>query len=281
MKYEIEGLGQDKTIGCISIENSYIDVKYKSLRHEKLDNTPENINYLSYNKAKNNMGINYQNNWDDVIDSYKIHNGYIKVQYLDNSVDMIENTEENLENIKKLMHIQAIQYVKDYEKKVNHLNTELEKTPIVIFRTLLFAVFCFLVSFNESGLINSFAFITNILLRFLSSVFIVLSAINVNYYYKNKKKLEYINKYNLFLKEYDIKIKKFNECYEKEKALKSSIQYINNVPSIDIINLDKITLKELKEAIVKAERYSQLTNKNNGEKLEEEKIKVKTLTNRY
>ncbi len=178
---------------------------------------------------------------------------FLEVRYLDGSNDVLEKTNDNMLNIKKQMYIQANKYTDTFSSKKEELTEKFKniKDLSLMHLIMILTIIMFALVFIPQGVI------TVLLAIILTGLGVSFSSL-LKGLYVCKGQLQDLEKYNLFIKEFEDKIQAFNNIMIKEASLKRTKS--NKIEQIDIVNLDKYSLEEIKNMLLKTERYQLLTS---------------------
>lgn len=194
-------------------------------------------------------GLELSKTISKVIDKDK----FLEVRYLDGSNDVLEKTNDNMLNIKKQMYIQANKYTDTFSSKKEELTEKFKniKDLSLMHLIMILTIIMFALVFIPQGVI------TVLLAIILTGLGVSFSSL-LKGLYVCKGQLQDLEKYNLFIKEFEDKIQAFNNIMIKEASLKRTKS--NKIEQIDIVNLDKYSLEEIKNMLLKTERYQLLTS---------------------
>lgn len=157
----------------------------------------------------------------------------LMVNYLDGTQDVFECTEQNLNKIKELMTTQAETYVKGGDFRIAKIAMAQTFTIIGMLVVLVFSIFMGLDVLLISAILESLLVINMIRLCI---------------------KREDLEKYKLFIEKAKNKIESYNKIVEKENQ-KVKTKGKNQKIITGIMDLDKISFKDVEHIIDKVDRY--------------------------
>lgn len=151
------------------------------------------------------------------------------------------------------MYIQANKYTDTFSSKKEELTEKFKniKDLSLMHLIMILTIIMFALVFIPQGVI------TVLLAIILTGLGVSFSSL-LKGLYVCKGQLQDLEKYNLFIKEFEDKIQAFNNIMIKEASLKRTKS--NKIEQIDIVNLDKYSLEEIKNMLLKTERYQLLTS---------------------
>ena len=162
----------------------------------------------------------------------------IMVDYLDGTQDVVEFNEETLKRIQNIVDSQAQTFVNKEKGKfpawlevnviLSGIAIVLSVTGILVDKMILF------------GIISAAA-----------SLMFGVNAVRINAIDKNVKK------HKIYVEKIMGKLEEYNEILKKENALSKEV----NKNLVDIINIDKKSVKELEQIGNKIERYNEIEGK--------------------
>ena len=162
----------------------------------------------------------------------------IMINYLDGTQDVVEFNEETLKRIQNIVDSQAQTFVNKEKRKfpawfevnviLSGIAIVLSVTGILVDKMILF------------GIISAAA-----------SLMFGVNAVRINAIDKNVKK------HKIYVEKIMGKLEEYNEIIKKENALSKEV----NKNLVDIINIDKKSVKELEQIGNKIERYNEIEGK--------------------
>ncbi len=161
----------------------------------------------------------------------------IMVDYLDGTQDVFEFNEETLKNIKNMVGTQAKTFV---EKQKDKFTFWFETNAGASVLTLI----CTVCTIFDKTIILTYIFA-------IASFVFAGNAVRLND--KNKS----IKKHRIYVEKIMGKLEEYNEILKKENSLSKE----ENKKLVDIINIDKKSVKELEHIGNKIERYNEIEGK--------------------
>ena len=186
------------------------------------------------------------------IANFNKKDGYIEVKYLDGTSDIFQRTEENLKNIAKIMENQASEYVKAFGFRKIKLENRIRGCKTILILSIIgFIIALSTMAYAAPGF--------ELLMSLLATLgFGVGACVNIIDLVKSNNKLQDLEKYHLFINNVREKVQDFEEIITTEKVLTKSTE--KQKESINLNNLDKYSLQDLKDILLKIERYSTVAN---------------------
>ena len=161
----------------------------------------------------------------------------IMVDYLDGTQDVFEFNEDTLKRIQNKVDAQAQTFVNKQKDKFP-LSFEVNAVLSVV------ALLLVMVGIFEKSIV-------------LSIIFAVLSFVFASNAVRLNAKKQNIKKHRIYVEKIMGKLEEYNEILKKENALSKEV----NKNLVDMINIDKSSVKELEYIGNKIERYNEIEGK--------------------
>lgn len=166
----------------------------------------------------------------------------IMVNYLDGTQDVFEATKENLDRIIEIAESQAEIYVENKDEKI--FTFKIAKFAIILLNAI---ILLFALLQSTPVLIGTIS-VSSILIATIISL--------------SNRKIKYIKKYDLYVKDIKNKLESYKEIITKENSLTKSKSKKQASPKLEnVLDLDKVSLKDLEDINNKVERYNEIEGK--------------------